>query len=95
MIDILSWFALILLTLAGYSAGAVLGSRAQKSRQNPSPSLLDTAIVVVLWITGITFRLIVLKPWVVVGVWLVVAIAVALVLNWVQPQSDEGKLLPQ
>jgi len=72
-----------------------LGSRTRAHRQNPSPTLLDTATVVVLWIGGITLRMRVLKPWVAVGVLLVAAIAVAFLLNRVQPQPIEGKPLPQ
>jgi len=95
--NILSWLALIFLTLAGYSAGAVLGFRtkAKGDKPDPSPSLLDTAMVVVLWITGITLRMTVLKPWVAVCVCLVVAIVVAFLLNRMQPLPEEGKPLPQ
>ncbi len=44
MTDLLSWLALIFLTLAGYSAGAVLSSRTRSGehKRDPSPSLLDT-----------------------------------------------------
>ena len=95
--NILSWLALIFLTLAGYSAGAVLGSRTRLDRQKgePSPSLLDTAMVVVLWFSGIAARLAGLKSWSAVGIWLVIAFAVAFLLTWVLPQPIEGKPLPQ
>jgi hypothetical protein len=95
--NILSWLALILLTLTGYSAGAVLGNRTRSGghRGDPSPSLLDTAMVVVLWIGGITSRLSGGKAWSVVGAWLVIGLVVAFLLNRVQPQPDEGKPLPQ
>ena len=95
--NILSWLALIFLTLAGYSAGAVLGSRSRTGghRGDPSPSLLDTAMVVVLWIGGIASRLAEVKAWSAVGIWLIIALAVAFMLNWVQPQPSEGKPLPQ
>ena len=97
MTTILSWLALIFLTLAGYSAGAVLGSRTRTGGQKdePSPSLLDTMMVVVLWIGGIASRLTGVKPWSAVGIWLVIALAVAFVLNRVQAQPSEGKPLPQ
>jgi len=97
MTNILGWLALIFLTLAGYSAGAVLGSRTRTNghRGDPSPNLLDTLMVVVLWIGGIASRLAGLKPWPAVGIWLVIALAVAFILNWVQPQPSEGKPLPQ
>ncbi len=95
--NILIWLALIFLTLAGYSAGAVLGSRSRTGghRGDPLPSLLDTMMVVVLWIGGIASRLAGIRAWSVVGIWLVIALAVAFILNWVQPKPDEGKPLPQ
>jgi len=95
--NILGWLALIFLTLAGYSAGAVLGSRTRTNghRGDPSPSLLDTAMVVVLWIGGIASQLAGVKPWAAVGVWLVLAIAAAFVINQVKKQPSEGKPLPQ
>jgi hypothetical protein len=42
--NILGWLALIFLTLAGYSAGAVIGFRtnAKMKKSEPFPSLLDT-----------------------------------------------------
>jgi hypothetical protein len=52
-------------------------------------------MVVVLWIGGIASRLAGLKAWPAVGIWLVIALAVAFILNWVQPQPSEGKPLPQ
>jgi hypothetical protein len=95
--DILSWLALIFLTLAGYSAGAVIGFRTNTRmvKGEPSPSLLDTMMVIVLWIGGIASRLIGVKAWSTVGIWLVIALAVAFILNRVQPQPSEGKPLPQ
>ena len=67
--DLVSWLALIFLTLSGYSAGAVLGSRTKVGghRDDPSPSLLDTMIVVVVWIGGIVSRLVGVKVWPAIG----------------------------
>jgi len=95
--NILSWLALIFLTLAGYSAGAVLGFRvnAKMKKGDLSPSLLDTVMVVVLWIGGIISRLAGVKAWSAVGIWLFIALVVAFLLNRVQPQPREGKPLPQ
>ena len=97
MTNILSWLVLIFLTLAGYSAGAVLGSRTRLGghKGDPSPSLLDMVMVIMLWIGGIASRLAGVKPWPAVGMWLVIALVVAFLLNRVQPQSSEGKPLPQ
>jgi len=46
MTNTLSWLALIFLTLGGYSAGAVLGSRTKSGghKGDPSPALLDTGM---------------------------------------------------
>jgi hypothetical protein len=95
--DLLSWLALIFLTLSGFSAGAVLGrqTRTGGHRDNLSPSLLDTIMVVVLWVGGITSRLGGLEAWSAVGLWLGVAVAVAFILNRLQSQPDEGKSLAQ
>ena len=97
MTNILSWLALIFLTLAGYSAGGVLGSRtgSDRHKDDPSPSLLDTAMVVVLWFGGIASRLKGINVWPAIGIWVVVALVVAFVLNRMQRQPDEGKPLPQ
>lgn len=95
MTNILSWLALIFLTLAGYSAGAVLGNRTRESRQNQSPSLLDTMMVIVLWIGGIASRLAGVKAWSSVGIWLIGALAMGFMLNRAKRQPDEGKPLPQ
>ena len=91
-----SWLALIFLTLSGYSAGAVIGSltRRRGHRYDPTPTLLDTIIVVVLWIGGITSVLIGLEVWLAVGVWFGIALVVALILNQVQSQSSKSKPLP-
>lgn len=93
----LGWVALILLTVIGYSAGAVFSSwtRPGVQKSDPSPSLVDTAVVVVLWIGAIASRVIVLGPWTAVGVWFAVGLVTAFVLNRVQPHLPEGKSLPQ
>lgn len=93
----LSCLAMIFLTLAGYSAGAVLGSWTRRGGQKggSSPSLLDTAMVVVMWISGIALLLTVLEPWAAVGIWLILAMGVAFLLKRLQVQPDEGKPLPQ
>ena len=85
------------LTLSGYSAGAVLGSRTGASghRNDPSPSLMDTMIVVVLWIGGIASRLVGVEAWLTVGIWLGIALVVAFILNRVQSPLREGKAFPQ
>jgi fatty acid desaturase len=97
MTNLLSWLALIFLTLAGYSAGAVLSSKTKgkEEKHEPSPSLLDTMMIIVLLVGGLTLRLAGAGAWLVVGVWVVVAVVVAFVLHRVQRQPEEGKPLPQ
>jgi uncharacterized membrane protein YjjP (DUF1212 family) len=93
----LSWLALILLTLAGYSAGAALTYQTKIKREGPLlvPSLIDTMMVVILWSGGIIFRLSGSGPWRVVVVCLILAIVVGIIVSLVQPRPYEGKMLPQ
>jgi hypothetical protein len=66
--DFISELALVLLTLAGYSMGAVLGSRDKSATPQP----LDLAVVVILWIAALTSRAS-LGRWTAIGLWLVAA----------------------
>ena len=79
MFDFFSGLALVLLTLVGYSTGAVIGSR----DGSVAPKLLDLCIVVVLLIAALTSRT-VLDRWVAIGVWLVIGGLVSLGLNRVR-----------
>jgi hypothetical protein len=76
MLDVLGELALVLLTLVGYSTGAVFGGRGK----SVVPRLLDLGIVIVLLIAALTSRT-VLDRWVAVGVWLVIGGLVSLVLG--------------
>ena len=91
----LSWLALIFLTLLGYSAGAVLSARTGLRRQgdNPSPGLLDMTMVVALWVGGIVLRISGAGPWLTVIILLISAAVVAFVLNLARPLQEEGKSL--
>ncbi len=60
--------ALILLTLVGYSSGAVLGSR----KRLISPVILDLVWIVLLWTMAVISRLW-LHKWLAVAVWLIAA----------------------
>jgi hypothetical protein len=97
MAELFSWLALIFLTLTGYSAGAVLGLkiRAKGPQKGFYPSLLDTMMVIVLWIGGIISRLAGLGKWSTVGIGVAVALLVAFILSFIQRQRDEGHPLPQ
>lgn len=61
-----SGLALILLTLVGYSTGAVIGGRNKMA----APELLDLVVVVVLWALALASRPS-LGRWAAIGVWLV------------------------
>ncbi len=74
--DFLSGLALILLTLAGYSIGAVIVAR----DRSPTPQLLDLAVVVVLWISALFSRP-ALGKWTAIGVWLVAGGLVSFALS--------------
>ncbi len=95
--ELLSWLALVLLTLFGYSAGAVFGRKTKgyDSEEDPSPSLLDTLTVVVLWIGAIVSRLTMLGRWAALGIWFAVALIFAFALSWVQTRPDKDKALTQ
>jgi len=66
--DFISELALVLLTLAGYSMGAVLGSRDRSATLQP----LDLGVVVILWIAALASRAS-LGRWTAIGLWLVAA----------------------
>ncbi len=91
----LSWLALIFLTLLGYSAGAILGSRIGLRRQggNPSPEILDMTMVVALWVAGILLRVSGTGKWFTVILLLISAAVAAFFLNLARPLRDEGKPL--
>lgn len=72
--EFLSGLALVLLTLAGYSAGAAISSKGRKV----TPELLDIAGVVALWGMALATRGW-LGKWLAIGVWIVLGLAVGAV----------------
>ena len=65
--DFLGGLALVLLTLAGYSIGAVIGAR----DRSPAPRLLDLAAVAVLCIIGLFSRSVLdIGAWTAIGIWM-------------------------
>jgi hypothetical protein len=70
-----SSLALVLLTLVGYSSGAVLGAR----RRTPVPGLFDLLVVVILWVVALATRS-ALGKWPAIAVWLAVGILVGALL---------------
>jgi hypothetical protein len=71
--------ALVLLTLVGYSVGAVMGS----GNHVATPKPLDLGLIVVLWIGALFSRTIVGK-WAAVGIWFAVAVVLASVRIFVR-----------
>ncbi|GAB4534336.1 MAG: hypothetical protein Kow0063_17300 [Anaerolineae bacterium] len=69
--SILSRLALILLTLAGYSSGSVLGAR----RRTPVPGILDLLVIIGLWVGALATQNM-LGKWLAVAVWLVIGLLV-------------------
>jgi hypothetical protein len=85
-VDFLSGLALVLLTLVGYSIGAVIGAK----DRSPTPRLLDLAVVVVLWISALLSRS-ALGKWTAIGVWLVAGGLVSFVLSSVRRNKMPSK----
>jgi hypothetical protein len=94
-VGFLSWVALILLTLVGYSGGAVLGlwTRARERVRTTDPSLLDLAAVILLWIGVSLARWLGLGRWWAVLLGLGVALVAGFVLSLIQPRQGEHKSL--
>lgn len=84
--EFLSALALILLTLVGYSMGAVLGARDKE----PTPRLLDLMVIVVLWILALLSRP-VLGRWLTIGVWIIVAGVISIVLSYARRHTMPAK----
>lgn len=64
--DFISKLALVLLTLVGYSMGAVLGSRDKAATPQP----LDLGVIVILWVAALASRAS-LGKWTAIGFWLI------------------------
>jgi hypothetical protein len=91
--ELLSWLALILLTLTGYAAGAVLAlwMKVKERVRTTDPTLLDAGAVVVLWIGVILARYAGLgKGWAIL-LGLSVGVVVSFVLTLVQPRRGQAK----
>ncbi|MBN1581603.1 MAG: hypothetical protein JXA89_12940 [Anaerolineae bacterium] len=85
--------ALVLLTLVGYSAGAVIGSRNHLATPKP----VDLVLIVLLWI-GALFSRTFIGKWVAVGIWVACAVVLAVVRTFVRrnqlPLAEPKELLP-
>ncbi len=73
--EFLAILTLILLTLAGYSAGAVLAAKYRW----PAPTPVDLLVIVGLWVLALLSQSS-LGRWAAIGAWLLVAIAVSFVM---------------
>lgn len=73
--EIASSLALVLLTLVGYSSGAVLGAR----NRTPVPGLLDLVVIVILWAAALLTRP-ALGRWPALAVWLAAGLLVSALL---------------
>lgn len=72
----LSGLALILLTLVGYSSGAVLAGRDRQVM----PGLLDLGTIVVLWVLALMSRGS-LGKWLAILIWLIIACSISALLT--------------
>lgn len=93
--EFLSWLALILLTLTGYSAGAVLAlwARSGERVHTTDPSLLDVAVVILLWVGAVLVRSAGLGRWWSILLAFVVALVIGAILARLQPRRDAAKSL--
>ena len=90
--DFLTGLALVLLTLVGYSSGAVLGARGRTA----VPGIADLFVIVGLWIGAFVTRS-TLGKWGAIGAWLAGGLALGAVLAWTRigsytkvPATDTG-----
>jgi membrane associated rhomboid family serine protease len=94
-VEFLSWLALILLTLVGYAAGAVLAlwTRAKQRVRTTDPSLLDMIAVVLLWVGIVLARSAGLGRWWALLVGFGIAFVIGFILARLQPRRDEARSL--
>lgn len=87
--DFLGGLALVLLTLAGYSIGAVIGAR----DRSPAPRLLDLAVVAVLWTIALfSWSVLDIGTWTAIGIWLGAGGTVSLVLSSARRTSTRTRM---
>lgn len=90
----LFWLALVLITLTCYSAGAVLALwvQSKKREQKTDPSLLDVAMVILMWGIMTVVWIADLSKWSVPLV-LLIAFGCGALLAWLQPRSKSSTSL--
>jgi hypothetical protein len=85
--ETLSFIVLILLSLVGYSAGAV--GKAGKFA-DLKPLIIDLILVVIIWIGAITSRVIFgLNKWFLILIWLFLGIIIGILAVWLRRLSKE------
>lgn len=89
VLGIVSWLALIFLTLSGYSMGVILGRRSGSA--DPEPELWDLLTMVLIWAGALLSRVFVLDRWLAVGVWFVVAGIAGFALSKIFPPPDSSR----
>ena len=80
--EIIAAIALVLLTLAGYSSGSVIGARGH----TPVPRILDLLAVILLWIAALATRS-ALGKWSAIVIWLAIGLVLGLVLARIRIHS--------
>ncbi len=82
-----SFIVLILLSLVGYSGGAV--GKAGKFAYL-KPQIIDLILVVIIWIGAITSRVIFgLNKWLLILIWVVIGIIIGILAVWPRRLSEE------
>ena len=85
--ETLSFIVLILLSLVGYSAGAV--SRSGKT-VDLKPQIIDLILIMTIWIGAITSRIILsLNKWFLILIWVILGIIIGILAVWPRRLSEE------
>ncbi len=86
--EILGFVALLLLSLVGYSGGVV--GNAGKSIEI-KPQIVDLFLLLILWTTGITFKLtFAMNKWLLILLWIVLAILLGIFRAFFRKKTKES-----
>jgi hypothetical protein len=78
--DFLSGLALVLLSMVGYSEGAVIAG----AKRKVSPSLIDILIVVIMWGIALTTRAWISNKWLALVLWFILGLVIGGVMVGLQ-----------
>lgn len=84
--DAFSYVVLILLSLVGYSAGAVskAGKRVLK------PQIIDLVLIIAIWSAAISSRLMLdLNKWLLILIWIILSFLIGIIAVWPRKFSKE------